>query len=160
MRIIRELKPEDIEPVEGIFNLYWTGDFRENLSKRLRQFVASDPEIAERDFHWYVAEGNDEVVGVAALRKLPEHMREYAKTVNPAELYISAVRRKGKGIGEALRIKRIEEAKRLGYTELLLYSGETHQDSWGFHDRFGFERAGTSIAPNGEVGQIWQKILI
>ncbi len=83
-------------------------------------------------------------------------MKQYAKTNDPIELYILAVKYKRKGIGSALQSKMIEEAKRQGYTEAVAYSGETHQDSWGFHDGLGGERSGPAVAPNGEPGQMWR----
>jgi L-amino acid N-acyltransferase YncA len=154
--LLRELKSTDTPAIESIYDLYWTGDFRANLSKRLKGFIENSPDVIAQGFKYFVAEDNGEIVGVAAFRKLPEHMKEYATTNNPVEFYVSAVKYKGKGIGTALRTKRIEEAKALGYTEALFYSGDTHQDSWAFHDNSDFKRVATTTAPNGEVGQIWR----
>lgn len=156
--IIRELKREDAKNVGGIFDLYWSGDFRQNLSKRLNEFVNQTPDSIRQGFKYFVAEENGEVVGVAAFRKLPDHMKQYAQTEKPAEFYVSAVKQKDEGIGTALRVARIEEAKKIGYTEVLFFSGETHKDSWDFHDE-GFERAGIAIAPNGEAGYVWRTVL-
>ena len=42
------------------------------------------------------------------------------------------------------------------YTEIIFFSGETHKDSWNFHDASGFEQIGEMIAPNGEKGYVWR----
>ena len=157
--IIRELKQEDTSAVESIFDLYWSGKFREQLSQRLEDFVSHSMESIEQRFRFFVAEENGEVVGVAALRKAPERMRIYSTTTNPAEFYVLAAKYKGKGVGTALREKRIEEARKSGYTEVVFYSGDTHKDSWNFHDDSDFKRVGTSVAPDGEPGQIWRMVL-
>lgn len=154
--IIRELELRDVPEIERIYDLYWSDSFRENLSKRLSRYVEKSPEIVEQKFKYFVAEENGEVVGVSAFRKAPESMKKFTKTSNPAELYILAVKYKGKGVGTSLRNKGIEEAKKHGYTEVIFYSGETHQDSWSFHDNSDFKRVGEMIAPNGEKGQVWR----
>ncbi len=145
--VIRDLKKEDIEAIENIYALYWPDQkFRERLSSRLK-----DGSVA-----CLVAENNGEVVGVSGFRKAPEHMIEFTKTNNPAELYILAVKDRQQGIGKALVEKALKDIKNLNYTEVVLYSGETHQDSWSFYDHLNFERVAPSTAPNGELGQIWR----
>ena len=152
---IRELQKEDVPQIEIIYDLYWSGDFRENISKRLNQFTENAVDIAEQKFSYFIAEENEEVLGVVGIRKCPTHMLEYAKTSNPSEIYIIATKKKGTGIGKVLIQKALAESRNSGYTEVLLYSGETHSDSWGFYDHLGFERAGSSVAPNGEQGLTW-----
>lgn len=144
---IRKLEFRDIEEVEKIFDLYWSDDFRGHLSECLKTDT--------RDLKWFTAEENGEIVGVAASREAPERMRQYAKADKVVELYVIAVKYKGKGIGTALRNSRIGAAKKEGYEEAVLFSGDTHQDSWNFHDQSEFKRVGGAVAPNGEKGQIW-----
>lgn len=153
---VREIKKEDAAAVEGMYDLYWSGGFRENLSKRLVGFVSQDADLLKQGFQYFVAEGNDEVVGVIAFRKSPLRMKEYSKTDDPAELYILAVKYKRHGIGRMLVSRLIKEVTELGYTEVVLFSGETHDESWGFYDRLDFTRVGPAVAPNGEAGMIWK----
>jgi GNAT superfamily N-acetyltransferase len=155
---IRPLELRDVPQVESIFDLYWSGEFRKHLSERLQGYAAQDPLIVDQGFKYLVADENGEVVGVAALRRAPEHMRQYAVTSNPVEFYIIAVKDRGRGVGTVLRNARIEEAKRLGYTEALLFSGEDRKDAWPFHDNSEFTRVASATAPNGEPGHIWQMI--
>jgi L-amino acid N-acyltransferase YncA len=142
---IRTLEQEDIDSVEKIFDMYWSGEFRQHLSRRL----------PSADLNWIVAEEGNEVVGVAGWREAPERMRQYAKSDRVVEFYVAAARYKGKGIGTALRNARITEARKAGYKEAVFFSGNTHQDSWGFHDNSDFRRMGGAVAPDGEEGQIW-----
>lgn len=155
----RELQKEDASQVEAIYDLYWSGDFRENISKRLNQFVEKSGDIVEQKFSYFVAEEDEEVLGVVGIRKCPTHMLEYAKTSNPGEIYIIAVKKKGVGVGKLLTEEALSELRNSEYTEVVLYSGETHADSWGFYDHLGFEQVGSAVAPNGEQGRIWRMIL-
>ena len=156
--VIRELENKDVLEVENIYGLYWSDSFRENLSKKLKDYIENSLESIEQKFEYFVAEENGEVVGVTALRKLQNHMQSYANTNNGAELYVTAVKHKKKGIGTALRTKIIEEAKNAGYLEMLFFSAESHKDSWAFHDNSNFKRVADSIAPNGEKGKIWRMV--
>lgn len=143
--ITRALEPKDLQAAEGIFDLYWFGDFRSHLSKRLRS-----PE-----FNWIVAEKNGEVVGVAASREAPPTMRDYTQTDRVIEFYVAAAKHKDRGIGTALREERIKQARDSGYKEAVFFSGETHKDSWDFHDNSDFKRVGRHTAPDGEDGYVW-----
>lgn len=156
--LIRPLEERDREDVEKIFNLYWQDDFRNNLSDKLDKYFNNDQSLKEQNFKFFIAEDGGKVVGVAAIRKAPEHMKDFVVTKNPAELYVAAVKEKGKGIGSALAVERMNEAKKEGYTAVVLFSGNTHQESWRFHDKY-FDRVGPATAPNGEPGFIWHKIL-
>lgn len=156
--IIRPLQKEDVESVEKIFDLYWNDDFRNHLSDKLNKYITNDSELNNQKFKFFVAEENGEVVGVAGMREIPKHMKEYANTNNAVEFYILAVKKQGEGIGSALTLNRIENARKMGYTEILLFSGITHQDSWKFHDKY-FDRIEQVEAPNGESGYIWRKLI-
>ena len=156
---IRELKKEDVPAVEAIYDLYWHDSFRDNLTKRLNGFVSGDSDVMDQRFQYFVAEEDGEVVGVVGFRKSPDHMKGFAKTGNPAEFYIMAVRNRGQGLGRLLLARAVETARQAGYTEAILYSGETHQEVWGMYDHLGYERVGPAVAPNGEPGMIWRAIL-
>lgn len=86
-------------------------------------------------------------------------MKQYASTEKVIEFYVAAVKCQGKGIGTALRTRRIEDAQKQGYTEAVFFSGETHKDSWTFHDSSDFKRVSPATAPNGEEGYIWTMLL-
>lgn len=158
--IIRDFQKNDQKAVEEIFALYWTDpEFIKELSDALKIYINKTEECINEKYNFFVAEENDEVVGIAGFRNAPDYFRSYTKTNNPAELYILASKYKGRGIGKELRLKRIEEAKKFGFTEVVLYSPNSHKTSWGFHDKLGFERVGEVIAPDGYPGQVWRKVL-
>ncbi|MBX4195427.1 GNAT family N-acetyltransferase [Candidatus Parcubacteria bacterium] len=155
---IRSLELKDVESVGEIFDLYWHDNFRQNLEDKLQKYTSNDSDLAVQNFKFFVAEENGEVVGVAAIRRAPQHMKGYTTTSNPGEFYVAAAKERGRGIGKALIMRRFDEAKKDGYTEIVLFGGETHQDSWGIYDK-NFERAGAATAPNGEKGFVWRKLL-
>jgi L-amino acid N-acyltransferase YncA len=158
--IIRNFKKEDLKAVEEIFAMYWTDqEFLKKLSQKLNMCIEQTEEYINKKYEFFVAEDNSEIVGIAGLRSAPDHMKLYAKTENPMEFYVLAVKYKNRGIGTALRLKRLEEAKNLGFTEIVFYSPNSHIESWSFHDKMDFERVGKALAPDGEPGQIWRKIL-
>jgi L-amino acid N-acyltransferase YncA len=155
--IIRDFQENDQKAVGGIFALYWTDpEFLAELSGELKAYIA-DPK-SERGF-LVATEANGEIIGVAGYRRIPEYLRTYALTDNAVELYVIAAKYKRRGIGRALKLKLIEKARQSGFTEILLYSPTTHDESWGFHDDLGFERVGEITPPDDEVGQLWRKIL-
>ncbi|OHA88039.1 MAG: hypothetical protein A2741_00055 [Candidatus Zambryskibacteria bacterium RIFCSPHIGHO2_01_FULL_43_27] len=156
---VRQMKQEDLPRAEAILALYWSGELKDRFVKRMRDFVAQTEESIEQKYKYVVAEEGGEVVGMAALRKAPQFMSQFTTTSNPAEFYIAAVKYKEKGIGFALREERIKEARRLGFTEAVFFSAESHKDSWNFHDDSEFKRMGKALSPNGEGGQVWGMIL-
>ncbi len=154
---IREFRENDKEVTEEIFALYWTDpEFLKELSDEL-QFYLKNPFNKDRGF--FVAEENGEILGIVGFKKLANYLEPYALTNNPVEFYVIAVKNKRQGIGTKLKLKLIEEAQKLGFSEILLFSPNSHKESWGFHDELGFERVGEIIPPDDEIGQVWRKIL-
>ncbi len=140
------------EDVEQILSFYWTD--KEFLNELLGALEQNDYEfcVAEED--------NSEIVGVAGLRPTAKFLRVHAETDNPVELYVIASKYAGSGIGSFL-IKNIQEkAREQGYTELICYSPETHEDSWKFYERNKFKKDGIVKDPDdGYPGMLWKKTL-
>jgi L-amino acid N-acyltransferase YncA len=154
--IIREFQEKDQKAAEAIFALYWTDpEFLKELSSELSSYI-QDP---RKNSSFFVAEEGGEIVGIVGFKKLPDYLKPHALTANPVEFYVIAVKYQRKGIGRKLKTKMIEEAQKLGFSEILLYSPHTHDASWKFHDELGFERVGEITLPEDEVGQLWRKIL-
>ena len=156
---IRSIENKDLPAVESIVGLYWEGELKEKFFKRITNITNHSPESLEQLYRCFIAEENGEIVGVAVLRKAPEFLKPYTTTNNPGEFYLSAAKYKGRGIGHALREARIIEAKKLGFTEIVLYSAASHKDIWHFHDKSDFKRVTEVNAPNGEPGVVWRLIL-
>lgn len=155
---IREYKKEDEKAVAEIFEMYFNDpEFQKELLDELEVFL--NQKDGENKYGFYVAEDGDGLVGIAGFKNVPEYLKKYTKTDKPAEFYIAASKYKRKGIGEKVKIKIIEETKRLGFTEIVFYSPDTHKDSWGFHDRLEFERVGAMVDPDGYPGMVWRREL-
>jgi L-amino acid N-acyltransferase YncA len=156
--LVRKLQSQDIAPVEQIFDKYWDDDFRTNLSDKISRYVVQDKELQDQNFQMLVLENEGDVIAVFATRDAPEHMAQYARTSNPVEFYVLAVQEQNQGYGSILTKERMRVAQDVGYTEAVFFSGETHQDSWDFHDEYA-ERVSEMTAPNGEKGYIWSALL-
>lgn len=148
---IRDYSEKDKSAVQNIFTKYWTDEeFLSELSKN----------VDDGNMHFYVAEKDDEVVGVVGFREAPDYLRLYAETKTPAELYIVASKLQNEGIGSTLVQKVIEEAKNLFFTEIECYSPETHDSSWKFYEKLGFTMHGIIKDPDdGYPGMLWRKII-
>lgn len=158
--ITRDFQKNDRESVEAIFALYWTDPvFLKELSQKLQMVIDNTQECRDQQIHFFVAEEEGEIIGIGGFMVAPEYLRKYAKTDNPVEFYILASKYRGKGTGGNVRTKMIEEARKLGFTEVVLYSPNSHKESWSFHDSLGAERIGEVIAPDRELGQVWRKLL-
>jgi RimJ/RimL family protein N-acetyltransferase len=147
----KKYNKKDSVAVQNIFAKYWT-------DKEFLDEIAEN--IGKDNTYFYVAEENDEIVGVAGFREAPKYLHDYAKTKNPAELYIIASKLQNKGFGSLLAQKVIEEAKKLHFTEIECYSPETHNSSWKFYEKLGFTKYGIINDPDdGYPGMLWIKII-
>ncbi len=143
-------KKDELE-VRNIFAQYWTdNEFLAELKEEL------DSEVCK----FYIAEKDGEVVGIAGLRKVPDYFKQYTDTKNPAELYIIASKYQNKGIGNFLDQKVTAEAKTSGFTEIVCYSPQTHNDSWRFYENLGFSKEEIINHPeDGQSGMFWKKVI-
>lgn len=153
---IRPATKTDITAIEMIFDKYWQDSFRQNLSQKLQSFLNQDSIALEQDLQFVVAEEEEKILGVGVYRRCPSYMMRFTETDSPAELYVLAVLEKHNGVGSVLREERLRLLKTEGYTEAVLFSGESHSDSWSFHDDSDFYRVGEMTAPNGEKGIVWR----
>jgi len=157
MSIIREFQKKDKKAVDNIFAIYWNDpEFLIELSCELDFFVSA---TSQRESKFLIAEENEKIVGIAGTKKIPEYLKTYAKTEKPIELYVVAVKYKRKGIGQALESQITAEAKKSDYSEILLFSPNTHKESWNFYEKLGYKKAGEVTPPDDEKGQVWRKAL-
>jgi len=148
---IRNYNKKDKVAVQQIFAKYWTDrEFLDELEENLDK----------GDVRFYVAEKDNEIIGVAGLRESPKYLSKYAETENPVELYIIASKLQNKGFGNLLAQKVIEESKKLNFTEIECYSPKTHNSSWKFYKKLGFKKHGIINDPDdGYPGMLWRKVL-
>jgi len=154
--IVRELKKEDKNAVEEIFPVYWTDPvFLKELSDELTSYLNEEKDSPK----FFVSEEDSEILGIVGYKKIPEYLKVFAKTDNPVELYVIAVKHKRKGIGSKLKAKLVEAVKETGFSEVLLFSPESHKESWSFHDTLDFKRVGEVTPPDDDLGHVWSKVL-
>lgn len=154
--IFRKFNERDLKEVEDILALYWTDpDFLKELSNELEVFLKTPVE----NCGFFVAEEDGEIMGIVGYRKLPAYLKTFTLTGNPVELYVIAAKHKRRGIGNKLKLGLINDLQRKGFSEILLFSPYSHNESWPFHDIFGFVRAGEVTPPEDEIGHIWRKVL-
>ena len=147
---IRKFKEKDKASVEEIFSKYWNDPtFLKELSS----------ELNENPSNFYVAEDHSEIVGIVGYKNIPDYLKKFAKTPNPVELYIIASKHIRRGIGKILKSKIVKVAKYKGFSEILLFSPRTHNNSWEFHDTLNFQRLGEVTPPNDEIGYVWSRDL-
>lgn len=153
---IRDFNEKDKKEVQEIFSMYWTDpEFLDELSGELDQYVKKE----HYEGGFIVLESNDEIVGIAGYKKIPDYLKKFAQTKNPVELYVIAVKYKRRGFGKQLKFKLIETATKAGFSEILLFSPESHNESWSFHDIFNFKRIGEVTPPEDKKGHVWSKEL-
>ena len=156
---VRILDEKDVSNVERVYDLYWSGFFREKLSRKIKEFISKSKKALEERVSYFVMEDEGKILGAMSFRTCPELMVKYSKTLNPLEIYILAVVSQGKGVGKALVEKVLEEGRSQGYTEVLLFNSDLHQESRCFYLHVGFEDAGVATAPDGELGHVLRKDL-
>lgn len=167
---VRSLRPGDIDSLRPVLQT-WIRDrdtgapIPEEVEEDLKTML--DSTEAGNSSHFLVAEtGDGVVIGVIGFRKPDQKMIEYTHTPDPAEIinaYVRSDYRGGKGVGRALVDKLEEEAKKMGFTEVVLNSGPRYKDTgWGFYDKLpGYERVGIAKEYYGEGGDapVWRKDL-
>ncbi|PIR04935.1 MAG: hypothetical protein COV57_01715 [Candidatus Liptonbacteria bacterium CG11_big_fil_rev_8_21_14_0_20_35_14] len=155
--IIREFKETDKKIVKEIFALHFTDpEFIDELLNELETYIQKG---SKKDFGFFIIEKNNKILGIAGFRCLINYLRPFAETNNPIELYIIAVKYQRKGIGKKLALNIIEKLRDFGFSEILLYSPNSHNESWDFYERIGFNKVKEITPPDDEIGQVWRKAL-
>ena len=156
--IIRNAEKKDLTDIRDIYSLYYKDKKDlEHFTNRVKE-VLGEPEFAGQwDFHYLVAEIDGEVLGLIGYRKPAEKLLQFTKTPEPIELYSLFVRNRGGGVGQILVAEMIKKTKESKYTEIVVYSSEKWNDSWGFYDKLGFVRTGHLNV--GGDGQVWTMVL-
>jgi len=156
--LIRNIEEKDLVAIREIYSLYYKDEKDlEHFLNRVKE-VLNKSELAQQwDFHYLVGEVDGEVVGLIGFRKPAEKLMQFTKTSKPVELYSLFVGEKSKGTGRLLLVEMTKQVRGSGYTEIVVYSSEKWNESWGFYDKLGFVRVGKLDV--GGNGQIWRMIL-
>jgi len=137
----------------SFYEAYFEQDDPHDLSDYLRENFAPEMlagEIASADNRFFIMFRRGRAVGYAKLRDGEPH--ESVENKNAVELQrIYLVERVwGKGLGEILLNRCIEEAKAMGRAVLWLGVWEENERGLSFYAKHGFERVGTLTFPYGD----------
>lgn len=165
--IVRPIKQEDIPHLKPILETWvrWEGNIiEEEVDSNLKEMTLSAQ--GKGDVRYLTATTADGlVIGVMGFRSPHRKMKPFAITTNPCELvnaYVSKDYQRGKGVGTSLIEKLEQEARKAGFTEVILNSGPRYKYSgWGFYDKVGYERIGVARNYYGRDydAPVWCKIL-
>lgn len=167
---VRFLRESDLPLLRPILET-WVIDM--DTREPIQEEIEDDLDIMRKSIlhqnerKYFVAEAKDgKVVGVIGMALPGEQMRRFATTQNPVELvnaFVDANERRS-GVGTALVAKLEEEARKNGYTEIILNSGPRYKFSgWGFYQKLkDFIRLGAAknYYGQGYDAQVWHNVLI
>lgn len=159
MLTTREISSSDLEGIRRVYSSHYSGEELEYAVRRARQSLGLEKEKAPPLLKYFVAEEDDNVIGVGAVIAIKEKLLRFAKTKRPIELYTLFVDKKRSGAGKALVEKTMLYAKEGGFEEMVVFSANKWKDGWGFYDRLGFERVGQIDYPTEGPAQIFRKDL-
>ncbi len=136
---IEKPKIEDLKMIRCILE-QWTD--LEEAEKYLSRIESEINGATEYSMNFFVARGEETVIGVGGLAKPLPIILPLAKTINPGEikiLYIDGNHR-GKGLGKEMINYLEQEARNQGYKELFVRSAERYKDTaYGFYRNMGYE---------------------
>lgn len=155
MTKIRLFQEQDNESVIKIFRKHWNDeDFITELSNALKDALNDTS-----DYCFLVAEtSTGEIMGVGGFKPIDDYFIPFIKTDAPVELYVIAVKEQGIGVGYQIKTALVNVAMNCDYKEIVLFSPNTHNLSWKFHDALGFKRLGVVVPPDDDEGQIWSRV--
>lgn len=150
----------DLDRIKEILN-QWTQEEETNkYLQRIRDEIGGKTEFNQR---FWVAKEDDQALGVTGLSDPLPKVIPFSKTEKPGEgkiLYLDKLYR-GKGIGKMLMEFIEVEARRQGYTELMLRSAERYRDTaYGFYEHAGYKKRGTVTSEDpSKTMQVFGKVL-
>jgi len=152
-------KPGDLKQIENILT-QWTE--KEEVDKYIERISNEINGKTEFNMHYWVAKEDEKVLGVAGLSDPLPKTLPFAKTDRPAEIKIIYVdgESQGHGIGKSLINFLEDQAKTLGYTELMVRSANRYKfTAYGFYLKSGYEKCGILAEKNDQDMQVFRKKL-
>lgn len=131
--------------IKEVYNI----DYRVDWHKDLDDMLGDDNVYLPQNGGWFVLARDEKgaVIASAGLRALGTRPALYAElksrwpdSAKIGGMWRSYVRKdyRGRGIGRAMKERRIEKAKELGYTQLYLHASKTNPVAIMFGEKFGF----------------------
>ncbi len=164
----RHVREGDVAQLPAILQ-HWVKDRQtgEPLPDEVNSILGAVRESASGsgDVRYVVAESGNKLIGIMGFKPLSEKMRSYALTRNSAEIinaFVDPSYREGKGVGRSLIAAVEAEARKSGYTEILLNSGPRYRNTaWGFYTKMYGEPVAVIKEMYGTGGDapVWRKSL-
>lgn len=153
-------KKEDIENIQNILREWRTKEDVDAYGKIILDEINGK---AEFNMRLWIARNNKTVTGIIGLCDPLPKLKPFFQSEKPGVIKILYIHNQWQrqGIGKKLVSFIENEAKKHGYTELLVRSAPIYKNTaWGFYDRIGYLRVGTSPNKDGtEIMQVFYKKL-
>jgi GNAT superfamily N-acetyltransferase len=156
------VKPEtyDLEQIRKILTQWTETEEADKYVTRISNEIGGKTEF---NMQFWVARENGKAVGIIGLCNPLPKLLHLAKTHKPGELKILYVDTKnhGKGVGTNLLDFIADEAKKQGYSELLVRSAEKYRETaYGFYEKKGYVKLGVIDCNNcSKTMQVFGKLL-
>lgn len=152
------LKPtlHDLSSIKNILT-QWTDV--EEVEKYLSRIENEINGTTEYNQHFWIIKFDDQVAGVGGLADPLPKAIPFASTKNPGEIKILYLDNqfRGHGLGKELLIYLESEAKKFGYTEILIRTANRYKTTaWDFYQHQGYNLVGHLE----ETMAVFQKLLI
>ena len=158
---IRRAAPEDIGLVVDLGSRTFSAAFADdNTVEDMAEYLAANfnhervaGELADQDSAFFIAEVEGAAAGYAKLKKgeLPSCVTD-DRTIELERIY-TLPEHFGKGVGEALMRRCLEEARGLGFRTVWLGVWERNDRARAFYRKFGFRDVGDKIFQLGNDPQ-------
>ena len=151
---------EDLPAIGRILRLWTEESEVEKYLERVRNEISGKRRF---NLQFWVVRKEKTVIGVIGLADPVPKALPLAKTKKPVEMKLLYVAGdyQAKGVGRRLVDFVEAEAKKQGYTELMVRSAQRYRETaWGFYDKLGYARVGQ--APGGtelKMMQVFSKKL-
>lgn len=139
---IEKPKSKDLEKIKEIL-VQWTN--REETDKYIKRISNEIDGETQFEMHFWLARNKKEVVGIIGLSDLLPKILFLAKTKNPGEIKILYIDKnyRGKGAGKMLVGFIESEARKKGYSELMVRSAKKYKETaYGFYKKIGYQEIG------------------
>ncbi len=153
MRIVPVETAEQLGQVRTLFQEYWASfGFAPGFQNFAGEVAALPGAYAPPGGQLLMAVLDGEAAGCGALRPLD------AGRCEAKRLYVTP-RFRGTGAGRALIVRLVEEARRLGYRELVGDTMPSMERALAMYERMGFERTGP-YSPAATPGAIYLRLTL
>lgn len=150
---------EDLTAIKKILS-QWTQ--KEEVEKYIERISNEIDSQTQYNMHFWVAREGKVAIGVVGLSDPLPKVLPFVKTEKPVEIKILYVdgNHQGKGVGRNLITFIEDEAKREGFSEIIVRSAKKYiGTAWGFYKKMKYSEAGVLEKDKETRMQVFQKLL-